>query len=502
MNHAPGSAAASAASVVLPIAPARSADARVSVCPGLARIVAARDGGLCRIRLPGGVLRIDEVLTIADVAERHASGTIELTNRANLQLRGVRAGDEHALTEALVASELGPSAETPTHAAADDTRNLMLSPLAGRDPHALFDTRELAAQLLTLLQTDAHCAALSPKFALLLDGGERLAMTMHPHDIWLAAMSDATDDSAASSGWFAWGLAGCPAIYPGCDARVEAPNAIGVVPSRQVPELVRALIAAFTALALPDEPRMRDLLARVPLDTMLDAVQMRLPFALERDARIATWRRAPADPSLRFGVHAQRDGRVYAGGEPPLGRVNARTLRALTLLASEAGVDALHLTPWQGILLPDLAPHDAPAVLQRMTAAGLICDAREPLAHVIACAGSTGCAKSLADTKADARRLAASLHEPRDVHLSGCLRSCASAFSHEWTLLAVAPDRYDLYRRDAAGSPAFAPAAVSAIPAPHSADARPPAARFGTRVATALTLEQAAAQIDAAARSL
>ncbi|NIF67889.1 precorrin-3B synthase, partial [Burkholderia sp. Cy-647] len=68
------------------------------------------------------------------------------------------------------------------------------------------------------------------------------------------------------------------------------------------------------------------------------------------------------------------------------------------------------------------------------------------------CAGSTGCARAQADTKADAQALAARLAEhgaaPLELHLSGCPRACAQPWPAAATLLAVDPGRYDLHRRD------------------------------------------------------
>lgn len=72
---------------------------------------------------------------------------------------------------------------------------------------------------------------------------------------------------------------------------------------------------------------------------------------------------------------------------------------------------------------------------------------------MIACTGSSGCAKGLSDTKADAVQLAA-LAPGHSVHLSGCPRSCAAAHTAPVTLLAVSPGHYDLYFRDA-GLPGF-----------------------------------------------
>ncbi|HXZ08535.1 MAG TPA: oxidoreductase, partial [Paraburkholderia sp.] len=115
-------------------------------------------------------------------------------------------------------------------------------------------------------------------------------------------------------------------------------------------------------------------------------------------------------------------------------------------------------------------------VLKRLTSLGLAIHPGDPLACVIACAGSNGCAKGRADTKHDARLLALHLPPGVDVHLSGCERSCAAAHCAPYTLLAVAPARYDLYRRD--GAPGF-----------------------GRLVAHHLTIEQATDSLEQLARS-
>ncbi len=132
----------------------------------------------------------------------------------------------------------------------------MISPAAGRDPSALFDTRPLCATLLALLQSDARFAALSPKFALLVDGGERLARLDHPHDVWLAASQGGSGEIR-----FVFGLAGCPPVAATNSATIDAGALAAVLPS-QVPALVRALLHTFLDLAADsDTTRMRHLLA-------------------------------------------------------------------------------------------------------------------------------------------------------------------------------------------------------------------------------------------------
>ncbi|HLX02032.1 MAG TPA: oxidoreductase, partial [Trinickia sp.] len=266
--------------------------ARQTACPGLARIVAALDGGICRVKLACGELSAKQACALADAADHYASGVIEVTNRANLQLRGVRSGHESALTQALVDAGLGPDGQSEacrstdqtsrsiansatnsaTTLAADDVRNIMVSPTAGRDPQALIDTTALARDILERLRTDTRLHALSAKFALLLDGGERLAMLDHPHDIWLAAMPSANVEAPR----FAFGLAGCPPVAGNGDASCDVTRAaLAAVEAQHAGALVAALLHTFLDLAAPDMTRMRDLLGVRCADELMRHVESR-----------------------------------------------------------------------------------------------------------------------------------------------------------------------------------------------------------------------------------
>lgn len=423
-----------------------STSVRPSACPGLLRIVPALDGGICRIKLPGGVLRSVQARAIAEAARRHTSGVLELTNRSNLQIRGVVPGQESALIDALLAAGLGPRV-----AAADDVRNLMLSPAAGLDPQARMDVRPLASQLLDLLQDTPALHALSPKFALQLDGSEALAMREHPHDLWLTAEDEQH---------LLLGLAGCPSDAP--LARIEATQAV---------ELVRQLLLLFLELATPEQSRMRQLLAQIPAADLLQRLQTRLSFPLQ--AAPANWPPAESTARAPAGVYPQaQQGLCMVAAGAQLGRLHAEQLLALAELSERHGDSELRLTPWQGLLLGNVPEAKSSELLNALEELGLLSQPGEPLLGLVACTGSAACARGLADSKQHALHLAyllrASGARPQ-VHLSACPRSCASARVQPYTLLASTPDHYQLYQRT------------------------PEAPGFGRLLAPAMTIDEAGA---------
>ncbi|WP_157222744.1 precorrin-3B synthase [Pseudomonas sp. GM74] len=426
---------------------------RPSACPGLLRVVQALDGGICRIKLDGGAIRAHQAIAVADAAERYASAAIEATNRANLQIRGI-GNEQAALIDSLLAADLGPRT-----AAGDDVRNLMLSPGAGIDRRMLFDTRPLAGQILATLQSHEAFHDLSAKFAVQLDGGEDLAMLEHPHDLWLSAFEQDGERRLA------FGLAGCPTDSP-----------VGSVALADGHALVVAVLELFLELARPEQTRMRHLLVGYSVEDVV----LRLAERVSIQA-VVGWQRVSGSSDMHIGAHPQAEpGVVYVGAVPPLGRLDPAMLRGVAQLSREFGDASLRFTPWQSLLLPNVHTNNAADVMGRLQRLGLACEADQPLSRLVACTGSSGCAKGLAETKGDALQLAALLHRhgpAPNIHLSGCPRSCAAAHIAPVTLLAVAPGHYDLYFRDAAQP------------------------GFGALHARNLTIEAVAALLDARSRS-
>jgi precorrin-3B synthase len=438
-------------------------NARISACPGLFRIVRARDGGICRLKLALGHLSGAQARTIAAAARQFGNGAIDVTNRANLQLRGLAPAAELALIDALLDAGLGPTAP-----AADDIRNVMVSPTAGIDRDQEWDVRPLARALLARLENDTGFRALSPKFSILVDGGEGVAALDRRHDIWLAAMPGGET--------MALGFAGTPPLSD----RDEA--AFAMCRIDDAIDVVAAAIEVFLAETgdAHDTTRMRHLFARRPAAAFHDRLSARLGARITRGIAVESWRRRASISRTLLGVQRQRqDGLCFVGAMPPLGRLAPAMLVALADAADQYGDGTLRLTPWTGAMIVNVAAVHAGKAARALAQAGFA-DVTSPLSAMIACSGMTGCAKGLADTQADARRLAAHLATDGatpSIHLTGCAKSCAAPAAAAVTLLASAPGRYDMFVASKGGE------------------------KFGRPIARDLGIAEAAALIAASGRA-
>jgi precorrin-3B synthase len=107
-------------------------------CPSALRPMASGDGLVVRLRPRGGRLSSAQASRIANLSNRYGNGLIDLTGRANLQIRGVVAEGHEALIEALARLGLiDADAET------ESRRNILVAPFWSEGD----DTPLLAAEL-------------------------------------------------------------------------------------------------------------------------------------------------------------------------------------------------------------------------------------------------------------------------------------------------------------------------------------------------------------------
>ncbi|MGO4254931.1 nitrite reductase [Marmoricola sp. RAF53] len=282
---------------------------RGDLCPGVVRPWGAADGALVRLRLPGGDLPAEGLVRLAALARRYGDGTVHLTSRANIQVRGLPLAGGRLPAEveaALLATGLVPS---PTH---ELVRNVLVSPLTGV-AGGRADLRPVARDLDRLVCAEPALAGLSARFLFVLDDG-RGDVAGQRLDLGAVALDHGTAQLRAGSGW-----GGC-------------------VPLGGVPEALVALAHDFLA-ARGDGPT-----APWHVDELPGALVAGTP-----DARaLVRGDPVPYGP-VPTGVHL-----------PAPDGVLADALLDEVIAAAAAG-KRLVVTPWRGVLVlePARPGHDA-----------------------------------------------------------------------------------------------------------------------------------------------
>ncbi|NYJ06026.1 precorrin-3B synthase [Petropleomorpha daqingensis] len=359
-----------------------AARTRADACPGALQTHAAADGALARVRVPGGLLTADQLRVLAAAARELGDGGLELTSRGNVQLRGLAEDDVPALGDRLAGAGLLPSA---TH---ERVRNVLASTLSGRSG-GLVAVRPWVAAFDAGLQADPALAELPGRFLATLDDG-RGDVSGLGGDVGLLALDD-----------------GVALLLGGTDSglRTTADDAVDLLLAATRAFLDERTEQGGAAWRLTE---LADGRARV-------AARVGMPTA----EPVAV----PAAPVLGpVGAAEQDDGRIALIGVVPLGRLTADQVELLARLAPEVQV-----TPWRSVVVPDLAydrVDDAAVDLHRT---GIVFDEASPWLRVTACAGRPGCAKSLADVRADVVTAVLSGDLPADgarQHWAGCERRC------------------------------------------------------------------------------
>jgi len=141
-------------------------------CPSALRPMLSGDGLVVRLRARGGRLSAAQASGIADLSRRYGNGLIDLTSRANLQIRGVCEQGHEALVVGLDRLGLVDSDQ-----AMEAQRNILVAPFWREDD----DTHALAVELERALA--ARTLGLPEKFGFAVDCGAARVLTLAPADI-------------------------------------------------------------------------------------------------------------------------------------------------------------------------------------------------------------------------------------------------------------------------------------------------------------------------------
>jgi precorrin-3B synthase len=356
---------------------------RRGTCPALFTPMQTGDGLLARIQ-PAEAITPAAFAAFCAAAQQHGNGTIEVSARGSLQVRGLT-----------VASAPGFADEVATLDVVVLGVPILSDPLPD-DPAVLIDSGAIAARLRTAI-AEANLT-LAPKVCVIVDGGGALHLDALAADIRLRAI---VHDGKTRL-----------AIALGGDANTATP--LGFIPLEGAVDVV---VEALRIIAARADARASDVLRAEGLGAF-----SKLPY-LQSD-RIRAAARAPAEI---IGLHRLRDGCRALGVGLAFGHAEAKTLISLVASAAAHGARAVRPVPGRALLLIGIAEQDITAMTREVERLGFVVHADDMRRRIVACPGAPACASGFIAARAIAREIAETVAErwSGTIHVSGCAKGCA-----------------------------------------------------------------------------
>lgn len=352
------------------------------------------DGLVVRVRPPLGHLSAPQALRLAQLATQYGSGVLELSTRANVQLRGVAPAQHRAVLQALAGQGL-----LDADARSESRRAIVLDPLwlPGEGlPQA-------AAALQQAVLADAALQGLPAKFGWAVGHVARPALAGVSADVRLWATHGPQ--------WWLQPDGHPQAIAcPQLDAALECALVLARWSAQQARQRrAQGRHPGRMASQLADQRQGHGAPPGWPLPPGCQWQDSPVPAAA-----------APA-PDLRPGPYPGL-GWVLAA---PLGRIAAQDMAGLAqALLDQGRGGGLRITPWRSVLAEGAQPAGAGAGAAPWPGSW-IARADDPRLRAWACTGAPGCDQALAPTQALALALASLAPPGLALHVSGCAKGCA-----------------------------------------------------------------------------
>lgn len=390
---------------------------------GLFFLTPVKDAFMARLRIPGGVLKSYQLRELARIAQELTTGYVQITTRANFQIRLIQPKDAPEVLRRIQSVGLHTRG-----AGADNIRNLTTNPTAGIDPVELIDTLPLLNDLAQIIVNDRSFYDLPRKFNVAFDGGGLIGSVEDTNDIGVKAVREGEEIL------FRIALGGATGH------KAFARDLGVVVPPREIVKVICAIIRVFIERGCRTDrkkARLKHLLETVPLDDYRAAVEEKLGFPLRRSPYSPERVRWAAQelPHSHVGDFPQKQrGLNYAGVALPVGQITPKQMLRLADLSDAYGSGEVRLTVWQNLIIPNIPDAFVSTVKRAVEKIGFSTKQSNLASGIIACTGNSYCKFAQSNTKAHALELTewlekrVTLDQPVNIHLTGCPNSCAQHY--------------------------------------------------------------------------
>ncbi|MEW2381712.1 nitrite/sulfite reductase [Micromonospora sp. NPDC047707] len=370
---------------------------------------------MLRVRVDGGQLSLAQLRVVADISREFARDTADITDRQNIQYHWIRVEDMPEIWRRLEAVGL-----QTTEACGDCPRIVLGSPVAGVAREEAVDPTPAIDEIVRRYVGDKQFSNLPRKFKSSISW--LVDTPYEANDIAFLGVEH-PEHGPGFDLWVGGGLSTNPMLA----------KRLGVwVPLHEVPDVWAGVVGIFRDYGyrrLRNRARLKFLVADWGVAKFREVLEKEYLGRALLDGPAAD---LPAKPIDHIGVHPQRDGRHYVGAAPVVGRVSGSQLAQLADVVEAHGSDRVRLTPYQKLLVLDVAPERTESLVEALRGIGLEARPSAWRRGTMACTGIEYCKLAIVETKARGEELVARLEQRlRDfdadisIHINGCPNACA-----------------------------------------------------------------------------
>jgi sulfite reductase (ferredoxin) len=374
---------------------------------------------MMRVRCDGGALSAAALRALGQISIEFARDTADISDRENVQYHWIEVEDVPEIWRRLDAVGLQTA-----EACGDCPRVILGSPLAGESLDEVLDPTWAIDEIVRRYIGKPDFADLPRKYKTAISGLQDVVHEVN--DIAFIGVNH-PEHGPGLDLWVGGGLSTNPML----GQRVGA-----WVPLEEVPEVWAAVTSIFRDYGyrrLRAKARLKFLIKDWGIEKFREVLETEY---LKRPLIDGPAPEPVKHPIDHVGVQRLKNGLNAVGVAPIAGRVSGTILSAVADLAEQAGSDRIRFTPYQKLVILDIADDKLDDFVAGVEALGLQSRPSHWRRNLMACSGIEFCKLSFAETRVRAQSLVPELERrlddinsrldvPITVNINGCPNSCA-----------------------------------------------------------------------------
>ncbi|MEU1526294.1 nitrite/sulfite reductase [Nocardia rhamnosiphila] len=373
---------------------------------------------MMRIRCDGGALNVAQLRTLGGISTEFARDTADLSDRENLQYHWIEIENVPEIWRRIESVGL-----QTTEACGDCPRVVLGSPLAGESLNEVLDTTPAVEEIVRRYIGKKEYSNLPRKFKTAISGQQDVVHEIN--DVAFIGVEH-PEHGPGLDLWVGGGLSTNPMLAQ----RVGA-----WVPLDEVPEVWEAVVSLFRDYGyrrLRTKARLKFLIKDWGIEKFRQVLEDEY---LKRKLIDGPAPEQPSRPIDHVGVQRLRNGLNAVGFSPIAGRVSGSVLTAVSDAVERAGSDRIRFTPYQKLIVLDVADDKVDQLIAELEPLGLQARPSAWRRNLLACSGIEFCKLSFVETRKRSQVLAPELEQrladinaeldvPITININGCPNSC------------------------------------------------------------------------------